>query len=709
MRDRWIIWAVIVIQIAAVLSRAPALATPFGASVMASIGLLASSRLFLSTTSHRLHPIRHLAFFKSISLRWQLVALLVMVTLAQYFSANHNHQTSLLIAICEWTLPGLVLGQAFLFMMLLWDGKANRSAIREGDGRLILPLACGTMVLLMVHWQHQSKSEWRLLASIVAVAVFAFLSSSITRGQWLVQPHRLDPQRKVRIVKRLPRVASTASLRPTFAILAAFSSIAWPLSLAIDSELPHVQNWFDSMIYKRATVDSFGNLGLTNRYVEEATLTSINDQIFDSPQGIAFRAYCDVPPGYMRGRVFETYENGRWLNAGFESGVSNGRQLIAMNSSVSHSIDGTELNRFSVTAGSSGKHLAIEVQNDPVRGNFYFTPLGVDVIEGRGNRIRIDRNDVPRAGLSVQDPYRSIVFAEKNARTYDKNSQAIYLNPSPHDQLEIAQIAESICFNCPTATRKAAAIEDYFQNQFSYSLDAPKTPVAIDPVIYFLRQKHPAHCEYFATATALLLRSVAIPTRYVTGYVVSERNDSGDYWVARNLNAHAWVEAYDIDKQQWFVVESTPGRNFEGLDFSDDAAARRRNLATANSTTLSDRPLQQFWEWLTSSTSLSRFLSWSNFAQVPLAITVLFLLFIRFFPSAYNRLRRNHRGDRYQRILKQLDTKSSRCGFERKPQETLNHFADRLEHCAAQDPAVAHLVDQYRRYSLSRYGGVPWQ
>jgi transglutaminase-like putative cysteine protease len=709
MRDRWIIWTVIVTQIAALLCRIPTVATAVCAFVMASFGLFVSSRPYHSVTSIPSQRTLGSTYFKSISLRWRLIGVLLLVALIQYFSTNHDLQKSLVIAICEWTLPCLVLGQAFLFMMLLWDRTANRTVIREGDGRLILPMACGTMILLMVHWQHQSKSDWRLLASIIAVAVFAFLSSSITRGDWLVQPIHSDPQLKAKIVKRFRRGASTATLRPTLVILAAFSSIAWPLSLAIDSELPNVQNWFDSMIYKRATVDSFGNLGLTNRYVEEATLTSINDQIFDSPQGIAFRVYCDVLPGYMRGRVFESYENGRWLNAGYESGVSNGRQLIAMKSSVGRSVNGTELNRFSVTSGSTGKHIAVEVQNDPVRGNFYFTPLGADVIEGRGNRIRVDRNDIPRAGLSVQDPYRAIVFAQKNGRTFDKNSQAIYLRPSPHHQAEIAQLAETIFVDCPTTTRKAAAIQAYFQNQFSYSLDAPKAPAGVDPVIHFLRQKHPAHCEYFATATALLLRSAAVPTRYVTGYVVSERNDSGDYWVARNLNAHAWVEAYDSDMQQWFVVEATPGRTFEGLDFSDDAATRRRNLATTGGTDTNDTRWQQFWDWLTSSSSLGRFLRWSNFAQIPLAIAVLILLFIRFLPSAYNRLRRNRKVDRYQRILKDLDTKSNRCGFERRPQETLNHFADRLEQRAAQDPAVTHLVDQYRRYALSRYGGAPWQ
>ena len=73
----------------------------------------------------------------------------------------------------------------------------------------------------------------------------------------------------------------------------------------------------------------------------------------------------------------------------------------------------------------------------------------------------------------------------------------------------------------------------------------------------FWTEKKSAHCEFFATAAALLLRRGGIPSRYVTGFVVPERNEYADCWIVRNRYAHAWVQAWTAEKG-WFVVEATP-------------------------------------------------------------------------------------------------------------------------------------------------------
>ena len=75
---------------------------------------------------------------------------------------------------------------------------------------------------------------------------------------------------------------------------------------------------------------------------------------------------------------------------------------------------------------------------------------------------------------------------------------------------------------------------------------------------YFLTVRPPAHCEYFATATAILLRAGGVHARYVTGYVISGRNPVDNSYFALRRNAHAWVEAYDDVEQRWVIVESTP-------------------------------------------------------------------------------------------------------------------------------------------------------
>jgi protein-glutamine gamma-glutamyltransferase len=64
------------------------------------------------------------------------------------------------------------------------------------------------------------------------------------------------------------------------------------------------------------------------------------------------------------------------------------------------------------------------------------------------------------------------------------------------------------------------------------------------------------HCEYFASATSLLLRSAGIPTRYVVGYSVHEYSPSEQQYIVRARNAHAWVTAYV--NGSWITVDTTP-------------------------------------------------------------------------------------------------------------------------------------------------------
>ncbi len=83
------------------------------------------------------------------------------------------------------------------------------------------------------------------------------------------------------------------------------------------------------------------------------------------------------------------------------------------------------------------------------------------------------------------------------------------------------------------------------QGGFEYSL-APRTTSdpALDPVVEFLLHSKRGHCEYFASALALMLRSQNIPARVVVGYKVPEWNPLGNYYRVRQLHAHTWVEAY---------------------------------------------------------------------------------------------------------------------------------------------------------------------
>ncbi len=93
--------------------------------------------------------------------------------------------------------------------------------------------------------------------------------------------------------------------------------------------------------------------------------------------------------------------------------------------------------------------------------------------------------------------------------------------------------------------------------QFDYSLWQPPARKGTNqsPLEVFLRERQSGHCEYFATATVLLLRAAGVPTRYAVGYSVSERR--GSEWVARGRDAHAWCLAF-LDGR-WEELDTTPG------------------------------------------------------------------------------------------------------------------------------------------------------
>lgn len=98
-------------------------------------------------------------------------------------------------------------------------------------------------------------------------------------------------------------------------------------------------------------------------------------------------------------------------------------------------------------------------------------------------------------------------------------------------------------------------LESWFARGFGYSLWQEPRPGGTTPLAHFLRVSRAGHCEYYATATVLLLRAARVPTRYAVGYSIEERRD--DTWLARGRDAHAWCLAW-IDGR-WQDVDTTPG------------------------------------------------------------------------------------------------------------------------------------------------------
>ena len=102
----------------------------------------------------------------------------------------------------------------------------------------------------------------------------------------------------------------------------------------------------------------------------------------------------------------------------------------------------------------------------------------------------------------------------------------------------------------------AKAIETYLQTQFGYTLE--QKAGGRDPLSDFLFNVREGHCEYFATAMAVMLRTQGIATRVVNGFQRGEYNDAADVFVVRQRNAHSWVEVYFPETDSWVEFDPTP-------------------------------------------------------------------------------------------------------------------------------------------------------
>jgi hypothetical protein len=111
-------------------------------------------------------------------------------------------------------------------------------------------------------------------------------------------------------------------------------------------------------------------------------------------------------------------------------------------------------------------------------------------------------------------------------------------------------------------------VGEFFESKFTYSCYLKRSTSVSD----FLMRERSGHCEYFATATTLLLRQAGIPARYAIGYAVPEEA-SDKVHLVRNRHAHAWVLAYvggtwrdfDTTPGGWAAIEEERKSPFEGL------------------------------------------------------------------------------------------------------------------------------------------------
>jgi transglutaminase-like putative cysteine protease len=123
----------------------------------------------------------------------------------------------------------------------------------------------------------------------------------------------------------------------------------------------------------------------------------------------------------------------------------------------------------------------------------------------------------------------------------------------------LAQVIAEMNLTNANDLQKRLAVESFFLSKFTYSRwqGPDKRATNATPLTRFLLNSRSGHCEYFATATVLLLRQLGIPARYAVGYAVHETSGSG--YVVRERDSHAWCLAWNREKKIWEDFDTTPG------------------------------------------------------------------------------------------------------------------------------------------------------
>lgn len=124
------------------------------------------------------------------------------------------------------------------------------------------------------------------------------------------------------------------------------------------------------------------------------------------------------------------------------------------------------------------------------------------------------------------------------------------------EQAAIEQTLQTLAITEKSEAEVVQQISSFFQNNFQYSLEFAQPQTSTTPLSAFLLDQRSGHCEYFASATTLLLRGARIPARYVVGYSVHEFSPMEQQYIVRSRHAHAWTMAYI--NRVWQAIDTTP-------------------------------------------------------------------------------------------------------------------------------------------------------
>ncbi|HET8730853.1 MAG TPA: DUF3488 and transglutaminase-like domain-containing protein [Moraxellaceae bacterium] len=203
--------------------------------------------------------------------------------------------------------------------------------------------------------------------------------------------------------------------------------------------------------------------------------------------------------------------------------------------------------------------------------------------------LAISRSSTPKVGLTrdmrlvAQGP----VF---NRLTYDVETwpdargdvagmpewmmrQALQLPAGGNPQARA--MAQRLRLSTGSPERMVKELLAWFRDErFFYTLEPPA--LGENRIDDFLFRTRRGFCEHYASAFVFLMRAAGVPARVVAGYQGGEPSPLGDYWLVRQLDAHAWAEVW-IAGKGWITVDPTAAVAPQRIQAGAAQAAERRD------------------------------------------------------------------------------------------------------------------------------------
>ncbi len=309
---------------------------------------------------------------------------------------------------------------------------------------------------------------------------------------------------------------------------------------------------------------------LMTGFTEDVELGQIGE--IKKSSAVVMRVETGKPIGYewlrWRGIALTTFDGKRW-----SSNVVNPQRLGTKADGWIHTPEPAQKENI------SGKTVNYTVYLEPVATNAIFVPGRLLSVQGnfgggatnsfaamQRNYLLTDETET----LKVPFPNFAAIRYAGNSRLpprdagklraagtdYSREITSTYLQLPAGLDRRIPDLAREITKNAQTPFDKALRIETYLRMRFAYTLNLSGKP-GQDPLAHFLFETRAGHCEYFASAMAMMLRTLGIPSREVNGFLPGEYNDLGGDYIVRASDAHSWVEVY-FPGNGWQVFDPTP-------------------------------------------------------------------------------------------------------------------------------------------------------